>query len=395
MEDKLLFKGATIIKGTGENPIKNGGLFINGNIIEKIEKLENIKVEKDVKVIDVSGKTIMPGMINTHVHVTMEPVGNPFLLLAENSPVRTTISGIKNLKKHLKAGFTYLRDVGSHNFIDVELKKCLAEGLIEGPGLLVSGHMLTMTGGQACRIGRECDGIDETRKAAREQLKAGADFIKVMATGGVLSPGVSPKSCQMNKEEMQAAIEEAHKAGKKACAHAQGTPGIKNAVLAGIDSIEHGIFLDNEVIELMIERGVYLVGTLVAPHFIIEYGIEGGVPKFAVEKAKRIVDSHLESFRKAYEAGVKIAMGTDSGTSFNYHDKSAYELKLMVDTGMSPMDVIVAATKTGAELLGINDKYGTLENGKVADFIILNENPIDNIETLMNVEDVYKNGKLV
>jgi len=393
---KMTFlKGATLITGTGEAPIENAGLLIDGKTIKKIGKAEEIQISKDVKVVDVSGKTIMPGMINCHVHIIMEPVGNPFDLILKESAVKTAMRGVVNLKKHLKSGVTYLRDMGGYQFIDIELKKCLAEGLIEGPDFLVSGRVLTMTGGHGHPMGRECDGIDEVRKAAREQLKAGADVIKIMATGGVMTPGVEPGSPQLTREEIQVAVEEAHKAGKKTATHAQGTTGIKNAVLAGIDSVEHGIFLDDEVIEMMVERDVYLVPTLVAPYFIIKYGVDGGIPEYAVEKSKQVMESHLESFRKAYKAGVKIAMGTDAGTPFNHHDKSAYELKLMVDAGMTPMDAIVSATKTAAELLGIDENYGTLEEGKVADFIVLKENPLDNIETLMDVEAVYKKGKLV
>jgi imidazolonepropionase-like amidohydrolase len=315
--------------------------------------------------------------------------------MAKESIAKTTLRGAANLKKLLKSGVTFFRDMGGYEYIDIELKKSVNEGFIEGPEFLVSGKVLTMTGGHGYLMGRECDGVDEVRKAAREQLKAGADVIKIMATGGVMTPGVEPGSPQLTKEEIQAAVEEAHKAGRKTAAHAQGTTGIKNAVMAGIDSVEHGIFLDDEVIEMMVEKGVYLVPTLVAPYFIIEYGEEGGIPAYVVEKSKRVMESHLESFRKAYKAGVKIAMGTDAGTPFNYHDKSAYELKLMVEAGMKPMDAIVSSTKVAAELLGIEKDYGTLEQGKVADFIVLKDNPLENIETLLQVERVYKKGKLV
>jgi imidazolonepropionase-like amidohydrolase len=392
---KVLFKGMTLIDGTGNPPIQNAGMLIEGEKILKVGKAEGLEIGEGTQVIDLTGKTLMPGIINSHVHVIMEPIGDPFSLMAKESIAKTTLRGAANLKKLLKSGVTFFRDMGGYEYIDIELKKSVNEGFIEGPEFLVSGKVLTMTGGHGYLMGRECDGVDEVRKAAREQLKAGADVIKIMATGGVMTPGVEPGSPQLTKEEIQAAVEEAHKAGRKTAAHAQGTTGIKNAVMAGIDSVEHGIFLDDEVIEMMVEKGVYLVPTLVAPYFIIEYGEEGGIPAYVVEKSKRVMESHLESFRKAYKAGVKIAMGTDAGTPFNYHDKSAYELKLMVEAGMKPMDAIVSSTKVAAELLGIEKDYGTLEQGKVADFIVLKDNPLENIETLLQVERVYKKGKLV
>ncbi len=242
-------------------------------------------------------------------------------------------------------------------------------------------------------MGREADGPEETRKAAREQLKAGADLVKIMATGGVITKGVEPGSPQLSMEEMKTAIEEAHKAGKKTSTHAQGTEGIKNAVLAGIDSVEHGIFLDDETINLMLEKGVYLVPTLVAPYFIVENGVEAGIPKYAVDKSNYVMKYHMESFTRAYNAGVKIAMGTDSGTPYNPHGSAPTEIKLMVQCGMGLMDALVASTRSSAELLGIDQEYGSLEVDKYADFLVLDENPLENLDTLFEINSVYKMGK--
>lgn len=395
MTDKVFYKGFTLIDGTGKEPVSNAGMLVEGNTLKKIGRAAEIVPGGNEKVVDLTGKTVTPGLINCHVHVIMEPVADPMALVSKESDVKTAMRGVVNLKKTLKSGVTYLRDLGAPNYIDIELKKCLAEGMIEGPDLLVSGKIITMTGGHGHSMGRECDGVDEVRKAAREQLKAGVDIVKIMATGGVMTPGVEPGSPQLTLEEMRAAVEEANKAGKKTATHAQGTTGIKNAILAGINSVEHGIFLDEEAVELMVKKGVYLVATLVAPYFIVEHGVESGIPEYAVEKSKRVMESHFNSFRMAYNAGVKIAMGTDAGTPFNRHDKAAYELKLMVEAGMKPMDALVSSTKTAAELLGVDSGYGTLEEGKTADFLVLKENPLDNIETLMDIEKVYKNGKTV
>ncbi len=395
MTKKTFYKGATLIDGNGGIPIKNSGMLVEGKTILQIGRIEDFQLGEDVNIVDLTGKTIMPGMINCHVHITMEPVGDPFGFMAKESVTKAALRGVANLKKQLKSGVTYFRDLGGPEGVDLDLRDAVKEGFIEGPEFLAAGKVLTMTGGHGWPMGRECDGIDEVRKAAREQLKAGVDVIKIMATGGVMTPGVEPGSPQLTLEEMQVAVEEAHKAGKRTATHAQGTTGIKNAILAGIDSVEHGIFLDDEVIELMVEKGVYLVPTLVAPYQIVEKGVAAGIPEHAVNKSKNVMGAHLESFRKAHKAGVKIAMGTDSGTPFNLHDQTSMELKLMVKGGMTPMEAIVASTKTAAELLGIEGKYGTLAPNKAADFLVLKENPIDNLDTLFDIESVYKGGRLV
>lgn len=395
MTNKILYKGFTLINGTGEAPVKDSYIIVEDKKIVKVGKVEELKNIDGIREIDLTGKTVMPGLINSHVHITMEPVGDPVSIMSKESVAKTTLRGVANLKKHLLSGTTFFRDLGASNGIDFDLRDAVNEGLVEGPQFVASGRCLTMTGGHGWFIGREADGIDELRKAAREQLKAGADLLKIMATGGVMTKGVEPGSPQLSMEEMKAAVIEAHKAGKKTATHAQGTEGIKNAVLAGIDSVEHGIFLDDEVIQLMVDKGVYLVPTLVAPYFIVKNGVEAGIPKFAVDKSNYVMKYHSESFRKAYKAGVKIAMGTDAGTPFNLHDGAPHELKLMVECGMSPMEAIVASTKSSADLLGVLDDYGTIEEGKYADFLVLDENPLDNLDTLFQINGIYKLGKKV
>lgn len=393
MAKKTLFKGFTLINGTGEAPIENAYFVVEDKKITKVGNGDYLNSLDGLEVVDLTRKTVMPGLINSHVHITMEPIGDPVSLMTNESHAKTTLRGVANLKKHLLSGTTYFRDLGAPGGLDFTLRDAVNEGLIDGPQFLTAGKCLTMTGGHGWFIGREADGVDELMKAAREQLKAGADVIKIMATGGVMTKGVEPGSPQLSMEEMKSAVKEAHKAGKKTATHAQGTEGIKNAILAGIDSVEHGIFLDDEVIQLMVEKGVYLVPTLVAPYFIVENGVEAGIPQYAVDKAKYVMKYHMDSFTKAYKAGVKIAMGTDAGTPFNLHSDAPHELKLMVQCGMSPMEALVASTKSSADLLGILDNYGTLEEGKFADFLVLNENPLDNLDTLFDINFVYKLGR--
>jgi len=245
-----------------------------------------------------------------------------------------------------------------------------------------------MTGGHGWFIGRQADGPDEVRKAVREQLRAGADCIKFTATGGVMTPGVDPRSASLTEEELRAGVEEAHKAFRRAAAHAQGTAGIRNAVRAGIDSIEHGIFMDDEVLEEMRVRGTFLVPTLAAPENIIKYGEAAGIPRYAVEKSESVREVHRESFRAAMRAGVRIAMGTDAGTPFNRHGENAEEIALMVACGMTPLDAITAATGAAAELLDLAHETGTIEQGKQADLLIVEGDPLEDIRTLCRTEAI-------
>ena len=383
---KTLYKNCTLIDGTGNEPINTSFTVEDGRIIEIGD---NLKADKEI---DLDGKYIMPGLINSHVHITMEPIGDPCVLLMNESAAKAAIRGVRNLHKQFKSGTTYFRDLGASNGVDIDLRNAVNEGLIEGAEFKCAGSVVTMTGGHGWPIGREADGVDETRKAAREQLKKGSDLVKIMATGGVMTTGVEPGSPQLSMEEMKAAVEEAHKAGKKTASHAQGTQGIKNAILAGIDSIEHGLILDEEAVDMMYENNTYLVPTLVAPYVIVEKGVEAGIKKDSYEKAVSIMESHIKSFKMSYEKGVKIAMGTDAGTPFNTHDMAWMELKLMIEYGMKPMDAIVSSTRNSAELLDILDDYGTIEKGKFADFLILDENPLENIETLSKINTVYKKG---
>lgn len=395
MSGRTLFKGATLIDGTGREPLENAFLLVEDQLIAAVGiSADNLDGQFD-EVIDISGKCLMPGMMNCHTHVAMEPVADMQAFFREQTPVTLASRGMANLQKLLRSGTTFVRDMGAPYGVDLGLKRCMKEGVFQGPDIFCSGRVISMTGGHGWILGREADGPDDVRKAAREQLKAGADVIKIMATGGVLTPGVEPGSPQLTEEEIRAAVEEAHKAGKKTATHAQGTEGIKNAVRAGIDSVEHGCILDDEAIEMMLERGTYMVPTLNAVFQIIENGVEAGIPEYAVEKCKRIYDLHMESFRKARHAGVKIACGTDASTPFNTFDMTAMELVLMNRAGMGEMEAIVSATKTSSELIGCNDEYGTLEKGKFADLLILERNPLSDLNALFNVVSVYKKGEPV
>lgn len=391
-----------LIDGNG-NVLEDAVLIIEGTKIKDVQK-NNGHLPNGAEIIDMKGYTVLPGMIDAHMHLGGNGEPNRELAMLKELLPMTTLKAYVNVQADLMAGFTTVRSMGDRGFLDISLKKAIESGLVEGPRMKVSGQAISMTGGHGDRwlapevsvngYGVIADGPDEVRKAARYQLKMGADFVKLMATGGVMSEGDEPGSPQLTEEEMRAATEEAHKVGKKAAAHAQGTQGIKNAIRAGIDSIEHGIFLDDEAIQMMKDKGVFLVATLVAPYNIKKYGREAGIPEHAVRKTEEIISYHMDSFSRAYKAGVKIAMGTDAATPFNKHGENAQELVLMVENGVKPMDAIMAATKWGSQLLGMEEIVGTLEPGKEADVIAVDGDPLKDISFLKDVKFVMKAGKI-
>jgi len=407
----------------GKQLIKNG-LLIDGNggeakkgqvVVTEDERIVYVGPEAgyspagDEVVVDAAGGTVLPGLIDTHVHMMME-----YAPLSERltTPFSFMYYQAANyLKNTLHAGVTSVRDaLGT----DLGVKKAVEEGLIPGPRLQLSINALTITGGHGDGYtvsgnafdilpsgypgmpSGKCDGVEEVRKKTREMLRAGAEVIKVHATGGVLSATDHPEFTQFSLEELKVIVEEGRfRKGVKVMAHAQGAEGIKNAIRAGVHSIEHGIFLDDEAIELMLENGTFLVPTLLAPVAVLESAAEVGMPDSAVAKSKEVIEHHKASFTKAYKAGVKIAMGTDAGVM--KHGTNLRELGLMKDAGMSPMDTIVASTKTAAECLGWEDKVGTLEQGKLADIVVVKGNPLEDIYSLANndnIQVVIKNGKV-
>ncbi len=391
--------GVKILKGLNlldvkEKKIDEGiDIVIEGGIIKEIGKnIEDIKY-KDAEKLDLSGKYLLPGLINSHVHLFLDGSVNVMASLQEDAGVKL-LKAANFAYDFLKSGVTTVRDLGGVNYLDLSLREAINRGIIDGPRYLVSGKPIVMTGGHGYFFAREADGPDEVRKAARENLKKGVDVLKFMATGGVLTPGVEPGSPQLTYEEMKAGIEEAHKAGKKAAAHAQGNEGIKNAIRAGIDSIEHGIFLDDEAISMMIDRGTYLVPTLSAGYLIAEEGKEAGIPAYTVEKSKRVMDPYYKSFRLACERGAKIAFGTDAGTPLNFHGPVTLEMKLMVKHGLKVWDAIRAATIVAAELLGMDDKIGSVEVGKFADLVVLDGNPLEDLDVFTIPNLVMKDGDI-
>lgn len=383
--------------------VGNGKVLEHATVLVEDDKIVSIsdtasELDKDTHKIPIGDATLFPGFIDCHVHLVMSGSPDPIGALANESAVVTTIKAVKNAQKTLEAGITTVRDLGGKDGIDLELKKAIESGLITGPRVLAAGRLICMTGGHGWPIGREADGPDDVRRAAREQIKAGADIVKFMATGGVLTAAVEPGSAQLTYEEMKAGIEEAHKAGKKTATHAMGSQGILDALHAGIDSIEHGIYLTDEIISFMKENSVFFVPTIAAMYHIGKMGIAAGIPAWAVEKNNIVAPYHKESVKKAHKASVAIAMGTDAGTPFNFHGKNLMEIPLLVRHGLSPMEALMAATSTASQVLGLENIIGTIEPGKIADLVLVKNNPLEDIN-ILNESDaiarVMKGGKFI
>lgn len=394
----LVIKSANLWNGTGTPVQENMGIVMENGKFTRIAPCPEVIPNEGDTVIDVAGKFVMPGMIDCHVHVCSSGEPNEAVTMRDATDGYKVLIGAQMIRQDLEAGFTTVRNMGTEHYLDMDLKKAWSEGRITGSRIITSGPFITMTGGHGWTMGLESDGEDECRKHTRQVLRQGVEVVKIMATGGVMTPGVEPGSPQLTEPEIRAAVEEAHKAGRKTATHAQGTEGIKNAVRAGIDSIEHGIFLDDELLEMMKSRGTALVPTLVAPWHINDGGVAAGIPVYAVEKSMRIAPSHVKSFRMAVEAGLKIALGTDSGTPLNFHGCNAFELQLMIENGMSNEQALLAATKVASEVVDRANLIGSIEVGKLADLLIVDGNPLQDIQALVeksHIKTVIQNGKVV
>ena len=393
----IVFTGGRVITGNGP-VLGNTAVCIEKNrIVDVVPNLTELP--EGTRVIPVDGSTLLPGFIDCHVHLCMDGSPDPMAAIMAETPVATTLKAARMARETILGGVTTIRDMGGKDGIDLGIKQSIADGLIPGPRMLVSGKLICMTGGHGWPIGREANGVDDVRRAAREQIKAGADIVKLMATGGVLTPAVEPGSEQLTEDELRAGIEEAHKAGRKTATHAMGTRGIMNALRAGIDTIEHGVYLDDATVAYMIEHDVAYIPTIAALYNIEVNGVEAGIPDWAVAKTMKVKPHHLASVRMAREAGVKIAMGTDAGTPFTYHGRNLDEIRLLEELGgFAPLAAIESGTRVAAEVLGLDDQIGTIEKGKLADLIVVAGNPLDDLKILSdadNIKVVMQDGKFV
>lgn len=372
-------------------------IVVAGDKIVSIEPTASVTAQDGDKVVDLGGMTVMPGLIDVHTHLTMNADFDPFRELTSTS-AKEAINGVVNARTTLMAGFTSVRNVGASGFVDVDLRDAINAGQVAGPHMQVSGPLLGITGGhcdenllpiQYHLVGDGvADGIAQVQHKVRENIKYGADLIKICATGGVLSKGDDPQASQYTLEEMQAIVADAHRLGRKVAAHAHGAQGILWASEAGVDSIEHGSYINDAAIAEMKKRGTYLVPTLYLEDWIVE---KGHLPSFYHQKMVDVSAVAKQNIKHAMQVGVKIALGTDAAVY--PHGLNAHELDVYVNQiGMTPLAALQTATVNAADLMGWSARTGTLEPGKWADIIGVEKNPLDDVRVLQDVKFVMKAG---
>lgn len=342
--------------------------------------------------VDLRGKYVLPGLIDSHCHITYSG-GHIEEELRLGSHERT-LRAAHNAFLVLLSGVTTIRDPGGVDHIDIAVRNMINAGRLYGPRVVAGGQMIAMTGGHGWFFGLEADGPNEVRRAARKQIKAGCDWVKFMASGGFAELTEDPGAAQLDLDELKAGVNEAKKAGKKTAAHAHSATAITNAVQAGIDSIEHGSFMDDETIQLLLTHNVFVVPTFSIYHKMIEKGIEKGLAPAIVDLTKRSWDMKVERLLKAYKAGVKIVAGTDSGSPTAPHGDFAAELEILVKIGLTPYEALRTATANASQMLGLDREIGTIEAGKRADLTVLSDDPLKNISATRRVEAVFKDGNL-
>jgi len=399
-------KAGHLFDATSDNLRENVVIVVEGERIAKILPATEAKIPADAKVVDLSKDWVLPGLIDCHTHLSgradqYDPIND-----VRSTPFQAGFNGVVNAKITLMAGFTGVRDVGSGPFFAVDLRKAIDSGFIPGPRVVASGPAISITGGHGDMNGFApgvhnqmfpaekdfsiADGPEEVRHQIREQIKYGVDVIKILATGGVLSAGDGVGAEQLTFEEMKMAADTAHAANRKVAAHAHGTKGIKDAILAGIDSIEHGSLIDAEGIELAKQHGTYLVADIYDDDYILGKAVDFGLPKENVEKEKMVGQLQRDNFRKAAQGGMKLAFGTDAGVY--PHGDNAKQFHYMVKYGLTPAQAIRTATQNAADLIDRAKDQGTIEAGKYADIIAVTANPLEKIETLEHVSFVMKGG---
>ncbi|HEY3566687.1 MAG TPA: amidohydrolase family protein [Thermoanaerobaculia bacterium] len=390
-----------LIDGQGGPPIRNAVILIQGDRVTAAGP--GLAIPAGAEVIDLSRKTVLPGLIDCHTHLTQQS-GDYYEDLFRRSPIDKAIVAPVYARRTLEAGFTTVRDVGAAEFIDVALRNAINRGDVPGPRMLVATLAVGSTGGHNDLSGFSpylrfdnfsgvADGPAEIRKLIRLEVKNGADWIKVMATGGVLSEEASVGGPQYSQEELDAVVSEAAMWGKKVAAHAHGTEGIKRAARAGVASIEHGGLIDEEGVQLLKQKGIYLVPDIYTDEYILAEADHLGLPPKMIEKEKELRKHQLVNWKRAIAAGVKLAFGTDAGVY--PHGQNAHQFKSLLELGLTPAQVIRMATASAADLIGWSDRVGTLTPGHYADLIAVDGDPLTDVTELERVRFVMKGGVVV
>ncbi len=400
----LLIKAARVVDVRQGRVIEGQAILVEADRIEEVGPLDSLRshAPRDAEVVELGKTTLLPGLIDCHDHLTSNPEHSGYASLGISTP-RETLFGVRNAERTLQAGFTTVRNVGAGGFSDVALRDAINDGDVLGPRILVSGPALGITGGHCdnnllapefkYKAEAVADGPWAVRAKVREVVKYGADLIKICATGGVLSKGDQPGATQYTLEEMQAIVEEAHKLGRKVAAHAHGGEGIKIAIRAGVDSIEHASLIDEEGIQLAKQHATYLVMDIYNDDFILQQGEKVGMLKESIEKEKKIGQLQRDNFARAFKGGAKMAFGTDGGVY--PHGDNAKQFAYMVKYGMTAIEAIRAATINAAELLGWSDRVGSVEAGELADIIAVSGDPLVDVTELERVIFVMKGGVVI
>ncbi len=397
----FVLTGATLIDGNGGAPVPDAALLVEGERIAWVGPAADLPAEaQSVEQIDVSGKWLMPGIIDAHIHICYNGEESTFALL-EKPRDDLVLEAVEICERTLSQGVTTIRDVGGEQYIEMSLRKAIDRGFIRGPRMKLSGRVISMTGGHAHFIAREADGPHEMRKAAREQIKAGADLVKLMATGGSATPGQDIHASQLTVEEIAAVTEVAHMMGRTVAAHCHGTGGIRNCMLGGVDSIEHGTYLDEETADMMVERGAQLVLTVGVGNPDLESYPLSPVQQADAARRKPMIEQGVKQIRQtialARSKGVFIGCGTDAGGNplAPHQFAMARELELLVENDLTAMEAITIGTRNNARILRWEDEIGTLEAGKYADLLLLEADPLQDIRNLRRIAAVYKGGEKV
>ena len=399
-------KAGKLFDSTSDSYRESVVIVVEGDRIKSIAPTAKTQIPAGAKVIDLSGASVLPGLIDCHTHLGARADRYDPINAFKETPYTHAFTAEKNARTTLLAGFTTVRDVGSGPFMAVDLRRYIDEGYIPGPRVVASGPAISITGGHgdlnnyspetsvtlfpAERNFQIADGPDQVRHVVRAQVKYGVDVIKILATGGVLSKGDSPGAPQFTYEELKVAADEAHMAGRKIAAHAHGAEGIKNSILAGIDSIEHASLATDEDIQLAIQHGTYFVMDIYNDDYLLGKAIEFGLPQENIDKEKMVGRTQRETFQKAVKAGVKMAFGTDAGVY--PHGDNAKQFVTMVQWGMTPAQAIRTATQNSADLIGRSKDVGTIEVGKYADIIAVQGDPLEDVTALQSVGFVMKGG---